>query len=533
MNLSNSEKYEKRPGILYSYGTAGFRMTAELLDSVMYRMGILAALRAKEKGVTIGVMVTASHNPEEDNGVKLVDQTGEMLHHSWEAYATEIANSDNLKITIEKIINECSINLNNNTYATVVYARDTRSSGPRLIKALEDGIDAIPNCLKKDFSELTTPQLHFIVRAMNENKSSTENDYFTLMTLAFDKIVGSKNSSPLVVDCANGVGALKLPKLVQASKARLDIKIVNDSCNHHNLLNYKCGADFVKVEQKPPTGIEQKPKHRYASLDGDADRIVFYYIDECQVFHLLDGDKIAALAALFFKNLISKVKDLDNINIGVVQTAYANGSSTKFFEKNNIPVAFTQTGVKHLHHKASEFDIGIYFEANGHGTILFHPRTIETLKRLSAQKSNKEEIETINILLSFLDLINQCVGDALSDLLLVEAILRYSSMSFEDWDSLYTDLFSRQQKVKVKDRNIIQTTDADRVVVTPNGVQEAINNLVNNYPNARCFVRPSGTEDVVRVYAEAQTREECDLLANQVSMLVWELCQGVGEKPTK
>jgi hypothetical protein len=27
------------------------------------------------------------------------------------------------------------------------------------------------------------------------------------------------------------------------------------------------------------------------------------------------------------------------------------------------------TGVKHLHHEAQKFDIGVYFEANGHGTV--------------------------------------------------------------------------------------------------------------------------------------------------------------------
>lgn len=32
------------------------------------------------------------------------------------------------------------------------------------------------------------------------------------------------------------------------------------------------------------------------------------------------------------------------------------------------------TGVKHLHHRADEFDIGCYFEANGHGTVLFSTR---------------------------------------------------------------------------------------------------------------------------------------------------------------
>lgn len=58
------------------------------------------------------------------------------------------------------------------------------------------------------------------------------------------------------------------------------------------------------------------------------------------------------------------------LDVGVVQTAYANGSSTKYLtEVLQIPVACTKTGVKHLHHRAKEFDIGVYFEANGHGTV--------------------------------------------------------------------------------------------------------------------------------------------------------------------
>lgn len=42
--------------------------------------------------------------------------------------------------------------------------------------------------------------------------------------------------------------------------------------------------------------------------------------------------------------------------------------------------------------------------------------------------------------------------------------------------------------------------------MSPAGLQEAIDSLVKKHKKARSFVRPSGTEDVVRVYAEAETQ---------------------------
>lgn len=46
------------------------------------------------------------------------------------------------------------------------------------------------------------------------------------------------------------------------------------------LIIEQCGADFVKLYQKMPEGMALVPGDRGASLDGDADRVVFYYVDK-------------------------------------------------------------------------------------------------------------------------------------------------------------------------------------------------------------------------------------------------------------
>ena len=44
---------------------------------------------------------------------------------------------------------------------------------------------------------------------------------------------------------------------------------------------------------------------------------------------------------------------------------------------------------------------------------------------------------------------------------------------------------------------------------------------------------PSGTEDVVRVYAEADSQTAADQLAFEVATKVYELAQGVGNPPVQ
>ena len=104
-----------------------------------------------------------------------------------------------------------------------------------------------------------------------------------------------------------------------------------------------------------------------ASFDGDADRLMFFFTEGGGQFRMLDGDRIAILVAIYLNEKLAAAGL--KLNLGMVQTAYANGGSTLYAAELGIPVACAKTGVKNLHHVALDYDVGVYFEANGHGTV--------------------------------------------------------------------------------------------------------------------------------------------------------------------
>ncbi|RLM92048.1 phosphoacetylglucosamine mutase [Panicum miliaceum] len=342
---------------------------------------------------------------------------------------------------------------------------------------------------------------------------------------------GDELAKKLIVDGANGIGGVKLEQ-IKAELSGIDIIVRNSGKEGEGILNHMCGADFVQKERVTPHGFSPEDVGvRCASLDGDADRLVYFRVSSASnnKVDLVDGDKILSLFALFIREQLdiinnngSQVNKSLPARLGIVQTAYANGASTQFLKNHGLEVVFTPTGVKYLHKKALEYDIGIYFEANGHGTIVFSEDFLSQLQSLSNELSSdaangSAQYHAAMRLMAASQLINQAVGDALGGLLLVEAILQYKRWSFQNWCELYSDLPSRQLKVKVVDRSSIVTTDAETKVSQPSSLQELIDKETANYAHGRCFVRPSGTEDVVRVYAEASTQVEADSLARSVA----------------
>lgn len=570
----------------YEYGTAGFRYAATVMGPVMVRVGLVARFLLEERAEqqtqpaasNMGVMITASHNDESYNGVKISNPDGSMIGQDQEALLVQWVNERNLdtwKHKLLQLVADPSSTITTTTttkIGSLHVGRDTRSHSLEFANLLMQAAKAMSIPIM-NHGVVTTPMLHHVVLHSNTGGGgstlASRQGYLQQLAQAYmeldqllllDLKAKTMNSNPnnnnnddndkvvlpaLQVDGACGVGYVAMVDFQKVLVSHSDSRQHQATYYANRFqprnppssgpLNQNCGSEHVQKQLQPPIWYDSDTintttatgdaslSNQYdycCSVDGDADRIVFF--KATQPWTLLDGDKIAVLIAHFFQTLLQIQELPQHLTLGVVQTAYANGASTTYLqEKLQVPVIITKTGVKHLHHAAMQFDIGIYFEANGHGTVLF--------------SSNYHQATTHSPLLQCLPkLINPAVGDALSDLLLVDLLLRYFDWTLPDWNAqLYTDLPSRQLKVSVQDRTCITCNDNETLALTPPTLQplldQAMKAMQTNH--GRCFVRPSGTENVVRIYAEASTRLLADQLATQAAQIVYETCQGIGPVP--
>lgn len=130
---------------------------------------------------------------------------------------------------------------------------------------------------------------------------------------------------------------------------------------------------------------------------------------------------------------------LGHISFSTLHTkAYANGAAHKAVLAKGIACPYAKTGVKYCHHKAVEYDIGIYYEANGHGTAIFKDEIVDMIRQRKAGNNITERQNlAMERLLATAQLYNQAVGDATCDALFVECVLAIKGWDVFQWDAIY------------------------------------------------------------------------------------------------
>ena len=145
------------------------------------------AMLTKKMKANLGIMITASHNPFHDNGLKLFGPDGMKL-------------SDKIEKKIENLIDTKTIN----------QLSEPRSLGR--VKRLEDGNDKYIEILKNNFPD------NFSLKGMR-----------------------------LVIDCANGAGYKSAPKILSDLGAKVfSIGVKPNGLN----INFKCGSTSPQVLKK-------------------------------------------------------------------------------------------------------------------------------------------------------------------------------------------------------------------------------------------------------------------------------------------
>ena len=462
------------------YGTSGFRDHHTKILSISEKIGISMALLSCYKKTSFGIMITASHNHFNDNGVKIMDSKGNMVTNDVEEFLENFINND--QDETPKIENDIL-----HDSMRIIIGYDSRKSSPEICDKIIQGIRKTnTNFPIQNIEYVTTPQLHACF-------SSIGNIYISHL-----KSLSKRITFPCILDCANGIGS----KVMKQINSR-NIFLANTSWTDHEKLNTECSSDYVCTHEKLPTTpvfLKDLPYLR-ASLDGDADRIVFYFSEHKQL-NILNGDYIAALIMTYLSKV---VQETDELQISYVYTGYTNDAcveyvkSLKFPSKTQVTYFCTATGVKHLHNKACKYDIGVYFEQNGHGNVIFNKKP----KHLEAISS----------------FYHPNIGDGIMDFYGVLFILQELDLTAQQWFKLYFNNPSILTKHDVQDKELLKTTENELQLIKPEFLQNYIDKQCTEN-KCRAFVRPSGTENCVRLYVEGTDELMNKFAHNKISRFI-------------
>lgn len=376
---------------LASAGADVLRLGVLPTPAVAYLVGALEA--------DLGVMISASHNPMPDNGIKLFAAGGHKL-------------PDSIEDEIEAGLDASGV---------------TRPTGDGVGRVTD-----VPDALDKYIEHLVAATPH--------------------------PLAGLK----VVVDCANGASSAVAPEAyrragaeVVALHAEPDGININDGCgsNHPDLLR------AAVVEHGADLGIGH---------DGDADRCVA--VDAAG--ELVDGDQIMAVLALALAEEGALVKDT------LVATVMSNLGLHLAMKAHGITVVTTAVGDRYVLEELRASGLALGGEQSGHVVLPAHATTgdgLLTAMRLMARMA--------------------ATGKPLAELAAV---------------------MNRLPQVLVN----VPVADKAAVAGSPE-VRDAVGEVEAELgEEGRVLLRPSGTEQLVRVMVEAPAHATAQAAADRLAGVV-------------
>ncbi|MCA1066293.1 phosphoglucosamine mutase [Rossellomorea sp. AcN35-11] len=375
------------------------------IGAEVMRLGVIStpgvAYLTKALGAQAGVMISASHNPVGDNGIKFFGPDGFKL-------------SDDQENEIEGLLDQTDDQLPRPTGADLGQVSDYFEGGQKYLQYLKQSVD-------EDFDGL-----HIALDCAHGATSALATHLFADL----DADISTMGASPNGLNINDGVGSTHPEALAEMVKEK--------------------GADL---------GL---------AFDGDGDRIIA--IDEHG--QIVDGDQIMYICGKYLKSQ-GQLKQST-----VVSTVMSNLGFHKGLEENGIQSIQTSVGDRYVVEEMKKHGYTLGGEQSGHIIFLDYNTT----------------------------------GDGLLTGIQLVNIMKMTGKSLSELAGEMQKFPQKLVNVRVTDKHHV--TDNETVKQVIQKVEEEMNG------NGRILVRPSGTEPLVRVMAEAPTEELCDRYVNEIVQVV-------------
>ena len=362
------------------------------------------AMLARSLRADLGVMISASHNPYHDNGIKLFGPDGYKL-------------SDEIESRIEAMLDE----------EIDIKLADTDALGrAKRIDGVHDRYI--------EFAKRTLP------RSM------------------------SLSGLRIVVDCANGAGYKVAPLALWELGA--DVVIINNEPNGFNI-NQECGSTHPESLQKK---VHEVRADIGIALDGDADRMVI--VDENG--NLVDGDQIMAMIAEAW-NQSGRLA-----GGGIVATVMSNLGLERFLGDMGLSLQRTKVGDRYVveHMRAHGFNVG--GEQSGHIVLSDFSTT----------------------------------GDGLVSALQVLACIKRSNKPVSEVAKKFEPVPQVLKNIRFSGGKPLENP------LVKTAIEDARSRLGSS---GRLVIRPSGTEPLIRVMAEADDPALVEAVVDEIVGVIAEL----------
>ncbi len=312
------------------------------------------AFLVKEFDFDAGIVISASHNPYQDNGIKIFLPDGKKID---EATETEIEND---------IFQNSKFQIPNSKL-------DLSGQLAKLTPQLRQRIEML---------QMTTLELRNLVQQeteTNRNKAvEMQNRYLDYLADEFKTL--ALNNLKMIIDCANGAACELAPQLFQRFGA--ETIVINNAPDGKNI-NENCGSLHLEHLQKKV--LEEKADFGVA-FDGDADRSLF--VDERG--NPVDGDAVLWIMA----NHLQANDKLNNQTI--VSTVMSNIGLEIALNSKNIKLLRTAVGDKYVLQELIKTNSSIGGEQSGHIIFPFHSLVgdgmLTTLFLLEAMRENDKTL---------------------------------------------------------------------------------------------------------------------------------------------